>query len=323
MAPSPTTQPLRIGIVVTDRYSIADPDPDTPLLLPALVELGVQAQPVVWHRNERLVDFDLLALRSPWDYPGRVTKFLEWLASAAAQTSVVNSPTVVRWNLDKRYLQALAERGIAGIPTSWCHTVEQAAEALVTVGRTGPGVRGDQERVVVKPSVGAGAHLAGLFERTDPHALELAATIISRGGTAMIQPEVPELSEGREKALYLIDGQFTHAVAKGALLDVGGGLLGGQYQEHPERVEADDDEVALAHAVTRTAAELTGTPIPFQARIDTVRSAEHGLMVIEAELFEPSLNLPLAPDVVPLVAQALHRHAEAARSRRVGQDSSP
>jgi len=145
----------------------------------------------------------------------------------------------------------------------------------------------------------------GLFDADDERALELATRIIEAGGTAMIQPEVPELSRGWEKALYLIDGRFTHAISKGALLEVGGGLIGGVYEEHPEQVPAYDDEIAFATAVVQAVQTVTGGPLPLYARVDTVRSRAYGLALLEVELVEPALNLHVAPHATDAVVDAL------------------
>jgi glutathione synthase/RimK-type ligase-like ATP-grasp enzyme len=159
--------------------------------------------------------------------------------------------------------------------------------------------------VVLKPAVGAGAQRTGLFAAEDPAALELAREILASGGTVMLQPEVPELSDGREKALYALDGRFTHAVAKGALLARGGGLRGGEYRERPELVEVTAAERRLAERVLTTVGEVTGQETPLYGRIDMVDSAEHGLVLLEAELFEPTFNLHLAPEVVETFAEAI------------------
>ncbi|GMA31286.1 hypothetical protein GCM10025875_12780 [Litorihabitans aurantiacus] len=290
-----------MGIVVTDSYPIEDPDVDTPRLLTALRERGVGAEAVVWHDAAvAWSDFDVLVLRSPWDYPSRVAEFEAWFTEVAMLTRVLNEPALVHWNLDKRYLAALAERGIGVVPTRYLEPgdgeVEEAGSALAEHG---------DGWVVVKPSVSAGAHDTALVQAGSAEARDLVARILGRGATAMLQPEVPELSRGLEKALYLIDGEITHAIAKGALLERGGGFIGGAYQETPQIVAADDDEIAFARAVMAAVAAETGLDVPLYARIDTVRSAEHGLVLLEAEMFEPTFNLHLVPDVVETFADAV------------------
>ncbi|MFT4135818.1 ATP-grasp domain-containing protein [Microbacterium sp.] len=300
----------RIGIVVTDEYSPEDPDHDTPILLAALRERGALAEPVVWHADETdLGAFDLLVIRSPWDYPVRFDEFHAWLDRAEATTHVLNSPSMVRWNLDKRYLRGLESAGIRVVPTQYCATADEARAALDAHGA---------ERVVVKPVISGGARDTGLFDAHDPRAAALAARIVAGGGVAMIQPEVPELSAGREKALYAIDGHHTHAIAKGALLEHGGSLIGGVYIEHPEPVPTTAAERAFAEAALRAVAELTGEPAPLYARVDTVDSADFGLVALEVELVEPALNLHIAPHVVGMVTDAVLRAAARTSPLRSG-----
>ncbi|GAA1853089.1 RimK family alpha-L-glutamate ligase [Microbacterium koreense] len=293
-APSP-----RIGIIVTDAYPIEDPDHDTPLLLESLRARGATAEPVVWHSDAAdLTDFDLLVLRSPWDYPQRPDEFLMWLDRAEQATRVANEPATMRWNLDKFYLADLEHAGVAVVPTRYCRS-RADAEAAIRAHR----------RVVVKPTVSAGAKNTGLFDATDPRALALAELIIDGGGVAMVQPEIPELSAGAEKALYAIDGHFTHAIAKGALLDLGGTLIGGVYMENPRRVDATASERLFVEDVLRAVAEVTGDEMPLYARVDTVDSAEYGLVLLEVELVEPALNLHVATDAIDVVADAILRAA--------------
>ncbi|WP_292863508.1 hypothetical protein [Microbacterium sp.] len=293
----------RIGIVVTDAYADEDPDYDTPLLLPALADRGADAAAVVWH--DAALDpasFDLLMIRSPWDYPERPADFAAWLDRAEHATRVVNAPATMRWNLDKAYLGDLERAGVRVVPTTYATTASAAADAIGALGTVGA-----VDRVVVKPAVSAGARDTGLFAASDPAALALACRIIGRGDVAMIQPEILELSEGREKALYVIGGEFTHAIAKGALLAPGGGFRGGVYRENPVPVDATAGERTFAAEVLRAVQQVTGGDLPLYARVDTVHSARYGLCLLEVELIEPALNLHVAPHVTGILADAILR----------------
>lgn len=291
----------RIGLVVTDptTFMAADPHLDAVPLREALRHRGADAELTVWH--DEAVDwaaFDLLVLRSPWDYAGRPAQFEAWLERVGALTTVLNDPVLVRWNMDKRYLAQLEEAGVAVVPTSYHHEMSTLEASLSSEEPSTP-------HVVVKPSVGAGARHTGLFARDSPAALELGRAILTEGGVVMLQPEVAELSEGRERALYVIDGRVTHAIAKGALLERGGGLRGGTYQESPVVLEAMPREREFAAQVLDAVREVTGLPAPLYGRIDTVDTAAHGLVLLEAELFEPLFNLQLVPEVTEIFADAI------------------
>ena len=289
----------RIAVVGTEPsfYSELDADVDSPLLTAALRRRGATAEMVSW--RDGTVDwatFDVAVLRSPWDYPLHPEEFSAWLDRAEAATTVLNPPALVRWNMDKRYLAQLALAGVPVVPTSY-H--EDEASLRSGLAQT------DEEHVVVKPAVGAGSLHTGLFAREDPALLEPARAAIAAGGTVLLQPEVEELSAGAEKAVYLVDGTVTHAISKGALLERGGGLRGGVYQEHPEIVGVSTAETALAEQVLAAVAAVTGQGIPLYARVDMVDSGRFGLVLLEAELFEPTFNLHLVPEVTALLAEAV------------------
>ena len=93
-------------------------DEDEPALVDALESAGCKVDIVDWdNRDINWSHFDRVVLRSAWDYPERLTEFLTWLDHVAAVSNVVNSPAIVRWNLDKNYLSELAEANISITPT--------------------------------------------------------------------------------------------------------------------------------------------------------------------------------------------------------------
>lgn len=305
-----------IGLVIAapDRFPAADTLQDVHPLCAALRRRGAMCRPVDWADAE--VDwsgFDLAVLRSPWDYSQRPREFDGWLERAGAQTRILNEPDLVRWNIDKRYLRELEEAGIAVVPTSYHDDEQSLARALGTAAdsaqeeseRRPDGGKGAEPHVVLKPTVGAGAQLAGLLRPGDPAALALGRSILAEDRTVILQPEIPELTAGREKALYMVDGQFTHAVAKGALLARGGGLRGGSYRETPAQVAASAAERVFAERVLSAITEVTGLAAPLYARIDLVETAAQGLLLLEAELFEPLFNLRLVPEVAEVFADAI------------------
>ena len=63
-------------------------------------------------------------------------------------------------------------------------------------------------------------------------------------------------------------------------------------------------------------ARVTGAEMPLYARVDTVDSAAHGLVVLEVEVIEPALNLHVAPEAIDAVADAIAQAAREAASGR-------
>ncbi len=92
-------------------------DPDEQLLLEPLRALGIDAQPAVW--DDAAIDwtaFDLVVIRSTWDYTARRDEFLAWAGSVPR---IVNPAPVLAWNTDKHYLNDLAKGGVPVVPTVW------------------------------------------------------------------------------------------------------------------------------------------------------------------------------------------------------------
>ena len=71
-----------------------------------LVNLGWKTELVSW--RDESVDwqvYDAVGIRSPWDYQDNSDDFLKVLATIeASSTTLDNSLAIVRWNIDKIYL---------------------------------------------------------------------------------------------------------------------------------------------------------------------------------------------------------------------------
>lgn len=295
---------MNIALVTTDpAYLAADPDLDMAELVPALARLGHTGEPVRW-RDPEIVwgSFDLVVVRSPWDYTGRFAEFRDWLARVSAVAPVRNCPHVLQWSWDKHYLAELDQLGVAVVPTQFVSDAAAIAGALEAV---------DSPRVVIKPTVSASAKDTGLFDIADVGASELALKLVDSGRTAMIQPELPSVTATGETALIYFAGEFSHAVRKGPLLAVGGSLIGGEYTEVIDPVMPGSQERQLGEAVLAAVAGIRDRlgcdchqGPPLYARID-VADLAGAPVVLEAELVEPSVFLPTDPGAPDRFAAAI------------------
>ncbi len=224
-------------------------------------------------------------IRSTWDYPARHREFLAWTQQVAASTDLWNPAPVVAWNSHKSYLLALARAGVAIVPT----VVVPAGEPLDLVELMD---RHGWAEVVVKPAVSAGA--VGTERVTRSQARGWAHGDADRSAPdRLVQPFAAEVTDG-EVSLVAVGGHVTHAVRKVPApgdFRVHAHLGGTELVHQPSR-----SELALAAA----ALEAVGEPLLY-ARIDCVTTPD-GPVLMELELIEPSLFLPLAP---PAARQAL------------------
>jgi glutathione synthase/RimK-type ligase-like ATP-grasp enzyme len=269
-------------VLLLTAESLPHEDLDTQLLAGALTELGIGSSTVPWTLVTDRTDADLAVIRTTWDYTFRREEFLGFLESLPMP--VVNPSAVARWNSHKGYL---AELGAAGVPVVPVTMVAQGGRALI------PAVGAD--RIIVKPAISAGARGVGLFASDDPAAAEHLAALIEVGD-ALVQPFEASVAEGERSLLYL-GGTFSHAIRK---IPADGDFrvqtrYGGQNLPH----RAGPAELAAAQAaLDRVDAEL------LYARVDLVGTIESPL-VMELELIEPELFLPMAPGSAELLAAAI------------------
>ncbi len=253
-------------------------DEDLEPLLDACRDIGIETTAVAWDdMTVSWARFDAVLLRSTWDYVERLPEFLAWCERTAGITALWNSPDVVRWNTDKRYLGELAARGVPVIESHFLAPGDDTA--------TMPAF----DEFVVKPTVGAGSRDAQRYVRAErPAALAHAQRLLAQGRHVLVQPYLPAVDTQGETALLFFDGQFSHAIRKGPLLKRGEGptdALFAAEQIQPRQPSAAEREVAAA-----ALAALPFGPLPY-ARVDLLPS-ETGPQLLELELTEPSVFLP-------------------------------
>ncbi|MGI8666262.1 MAG: ATP-grasp domain-containing protein [Jatrophihabitans sp.] len=283
-------------IAIATCQQLPDGDPEEQPLLDALAELGLAVSLVPWTAPE--VDwagFDATVVRSTWDYTGQLPQFLAWADSVPR---LHNPAGVIRSNSDKRYLAGLAAAGLPVVPTGFFEP--------------GQPVRlPDSGEFVVKPSVGAGSRGAGRFDADRPGGTELAGAharaLHGAGRTVLVQPYLSGVDAAGETALVFIDGRFSHAIGKAAMLAPG--------SQHPIAAEhlyvaetitsrrPGAGELEVAGRVLDQLSQDLARPLLY-ARIDLL-PGESGPVLVEAELTEPSLFLTHCPAAGMRLARAI------------------
>jgi glutathione synthase/RimK-type ligase-like ATP-grasp enzyme len=255
-------------------------DPDDAHLAAALPE----AEFAVW--DDPAVDwaaYDLVVIRSTWDYQERREEFLAWVRSVPR---IINPPAVVEWNTDKRYLGELPGA---------VHT-EYLAPGDVFASPAG--------EYVVKPTVSAGSrHTARFGPGEESRAAALVAEIHAGGRTAMVQPYLSAIDELGETALLYFDGIYSHAIRKGPILRRGVEPTSEVFAaETIEPREPPADERELADAIAARFSDLA------YARVDIVRGPD-GPLLLELELTEPSLFFAQGDGAAERFAAAIRSRA--------------
>jgi glutathione synthase/RimK-type ligase-like ATP-grasp enzyme len=225
--------------------------------------------------------FELVVVRSAWDYAERWAEFLRW---AEVVPRIENPLPVLRFGVDKEcYLSALAGAGVPVVPTAFVHPGEPFAAP--------------EEPFVVKPAISAGGRRSARFAPGDA-AGELFAEITGAGETAMVQPL---LSGVPESSLVYVDGAYSHSLSRRAALPAG------RAEEvlYLEEELGPHDATAAERQVAEAALALVPGPTLY-ARVDLL-----GGLVLELEVVEPSLYLAHGEGAADRLAGAVARRLEA------------
>ena len=302
-------------IALVTAAAARDLDEDLPPLMAAFAGIPDVAVSVIeWDAAADWAQFDLVLLRSTWDYSQRLAEFLQWAAHVAGQTTLLNPLPVLRWNTDKHYLLDLAKAGVATVPSRFVEPGEDAAGALDTFLRDapapGPGLAAKEKQAefVVKPAIGAGSRDAqryGVAERAA--AVAHMQRLLAARRSVLLQPYLDRVDEHGETALIYFAGKFSHAIRKGPLLRRGEGPTRALFaSEHIMARTPSAEELRLGE---RT---LAAMPFPgplLYARADLIHDGGGAPCVLELELAEPSLFFDHAAGSAPRFAAVVAAHA--------------
>jgi glutathione synthase/RimK-type ligase-like ATP-grasp enzyme len=283
---SPEPSPALVAIATC--AAVAGTEQDDLQLIEALQQRGIQAVHTVWDNPTVDWSFDLVVIRSTWDYPERRGEFLAW---ASQLHRVLNPWPILRWNTDKHYLNDLARAGLPIIPTHFLEP-EDVFEPPA-------------QPFVVKPAVSCGARYAARYLPGDEAlARDHVHRLQEQGRSVMIQPYQADIEGKGEVALMFLGGAYSHAICRDALLKQPG--LPDQGAALPLNVRVHE-----ATPEERSVAERVMTHLPVDAaqllygRVDLVPGPQGEPLILEVELTEPSLFLAFSRDGVERLAESI------------------
>ena len=265
------------------------------LLMDAIEKHGLSTKRVSW--DDQQFDWSttkMAVIRATWDYFHRIDEYRDWLNVVKNQTNLINPYSTLTWNLDKRYLKDLFEKGI-NIPET--RFIEQGdLRSLSSICEIT-----QWEKWVLKPAISGAARHTYLFDKeTILDHDEIFRKLIDKEAM-LLQRFQPSVMEMGEWTLVIINGQYTHAVLKKArpgdfrVQDD----FGGTVHDH----EASQEEIDFAEKVMSTV-----NPVPAYGRVDIIRDVCGNFAVQELELIEPELWFRNCPQAATLLADYLVNH---------------
>ncbi|QJR81183.1 hypothetical protein CA267_010525 [Alteromonas pelagimontana] len=252
------------------------------LLIAPFARAGWQVETVSWRRNVDWNQYDVVIVRSPWDYQQTPEAFIRCLREIEASSAKLENPLgLMLWNIRKTYLKDLEKQGIAVVPTFWGDNfhlpdVQQQFAAFGT------------DEIIIKPTLSANADDTFRLNAKTLVEQQCQLTALFKERAFMVQPFIREIVEEGEYSLFYFSGQYSHAILKQPkagdfrVQEEHGGVL--------TSIEPLEDMKRVAVAA------LKAMPTDhLYARVDLVRSAGKWALM-ELELIEPSLyfNLDIA-----------------------------
>lgn len=249
---------------------------DDDLVHDPLIRLGWEVHNIPWNKAEDWNMYDVVVIRSPWDYQDHLSHFLQVLEEINQSKAILlNSQEIVKWNINKNYLFDLEKKGVELVPTI-------KTSSLNTLEIKSAFERFQTEELIVKPMIGANADDTFRIRANDS-ARHLTLESIFKNRECMLQPFLQNIVDEGEFSLMYFNGKLSHTILKTVATgdyrvqeEHGGGVIP---IEHPESALVISAEKAMASL----------GEIPFYARVDLVRTPQNTFALMELELIEPCL----------------------------------
>lgn len=246
------------------------------LLVDPFKKYGFKPLSIPWDKKRvAWEDFDLVILRSTWDYHLRVKEFLNWLEYLEdRKVKLWNPPNIIRWNINKKYLLDLEKEEYPIIPT-----VLIKKESIKDTRK----IAADNkwEEIIIKPTIGNSAYNTYRLRLKDiDSALPQLAKKL-QNNDLIIQPYIKEINQEGEYSFIFFNKKYSHTVLKvpkknefRSQREFGGKEL---------KIEPNQKVISQAERVL----DKISSPILY-ARIDGL-VIEGQLKLMELELIEPYL----------------------------------
>ncbi|MCB9230897.1 MAG: hypothetical protein H6581_04505 [Bacteroidia bacterium] len=249
---------------------------DEVMVVDLLEKAGWQIDWIPWQKTG--VDwngYDLVIIRSTWDYQYHLEEFFDVLAQIeASQAKLANPLSVVKWNARKNYLIDLADKGVEIVPTLLTETPQK--EGLIAAFE-----HFSTEELVIKPLVGATAFDTFRIPLTIGKA-ELASILETyQDRQGLLQPFQENIQREGEFSLVYFNKKFSHAFLKVA--KKGDYRVQEEYGGEPHAIAPEEKLLQVGDQILALIPENL-----LYARVDLVRS-DRGFALMELELIEPAL----------------------------------
>jgi len=262
------------------------------LVQEALEKEGLKVKRLSWDD----ADFDwnttkYALFRTTWDYFDRFEEFSVWLAKVSTQTILLNSVKMIYWNIDKHYLQDIAKKEVAIVPTYFIEKGDTRTLAEIHAETT-------WKETIVKPCVSGAARHTYKLNPANIHEYEAIFKELIANESMMLQPFMHQIMTKGEVSLIVINGKYTHGILKKA--KKGDFRVQDDFGGSVHEYTPSQEEIEFAENAVKACIEL-----PMYARVDIVWDNEDQLAISELELIEPELWFRFHNDAATELAKGI------------------
>jgi len=291
-------------IVLTDSRYLQDSSTDAYkhnvyyedfILREQLAQLGLKTKRLAWDDPYfNWNDTKSILFRSTWDYFDRFLEFSLWLEKVKKQTILINSASIINWNLDKHYLADLRFRNIPIPETVFIErkTTKSLRQIHDELG---------WQHTVIKPCVGGAARHTYALHSDNLEEYESVFSKIIAEESMMLQPFQKSITTKGEVSFMVMNSTFTHAILK--IAKDGDFRVQDDFGGSVHEYKANPEEIKFAENAVRACPEL-----PIYARVDVIEDNNGKLAVSELELVEPELWFRFHPQAARELASGIKFH---------------
>ncbi len=291
---------MRIALVTYNdkgAYHAPGVENEDDLLIGHLQSKGLTLDKTVWNNPEiRWESYDLIIIKSPWDYFNLIDDFYSWLTEMERRNiKFLNPIATIKWNADKHYLKDIEEAGLNIAPCIFLEKGKKVNlnEYFVSLAT---------EKLIVKPAVSGGSKNTFKITAQNVEEVNQQLHLLLNEESFILQPFLKEIEDEGEWSFLFFGGKFSHALLKKAkpgdfrVQHVFGGTI------HPQEAPIGLIEKAQAYVDEFAKGCL-------YARVDGVMVNQEFLLM-ELELIEPYLFLDTNKESLTNYYQALHKSFE-------------
>lgn len=255
-------------------------------------QFEIEIEPVVWSSDEKdLNSFDMIVIRTPWDYFLRFEEFSEWLSALRdIKTPVWNSLDVISKNIHKFYLKDIESAGLPIIPTVF--VTKNSNTDLNTVLK-----EKNWNKAVIKPAISGNAYKTSVVALNEPGTQSKLDELL-RDNDVLIQKYVDEIKNG-EWSLVFFNKKYSHSALK--VPKRGEFRVQSEYGGEYLYKKASSKLIEQAQKIVDNVKDEL-----LYARVDGIYINET-LYLMELELIEPDLFLGTPEAQMNFVKAALRR----------------